>query len=369
MSYIGEPFTHDLFVTYSHGTIDGAGASPLKRWSDAFIRELERELRTNPKYARDLKIFFDDHRQSGQGLNPNAGLTGQLREEIGESALLTVLMSDQYLLSTWCRDERDWWLERQGKLGLTPLDRIAVARVFPTTGTWPPAFADERGNPFVGTCFYDKTRPVEAARPYAWPVPTEDSGDPFRTILVDLVGWLTQRIEFLRKRADERRAAAADAAKLAEETGQTLYLHARQEHVDTWQSVRAALSGEGFAVFPVDKPDAVSADPAQAKQDQAARIDMLAQCDALLLVGTDNARALDQDLIVVGRGDRQLARAKYQRYLPCGLVDTAGAAIATDARRTTARNLQVDWIDGTRSPWPNDVKTWLTQKSAAAGGR
>ena len=52
---------------------------------------------------------------------------------------------------------------------------------------------------------------------------------------------------------------------------------------------------------------------------QAARIGLLGHCDALLLVGTDNARAVDEDLIVVGRGDRQLARAKYQRYVPCGL--------------------------------------------------
>jgi hypothetical protein len=369
VSYIGEPFTHDLFVTYSHGTIEGAALSPLKRWSDAFIRELERELRTNPKYARDLRIFFDDHQQSGQGLNPNAGLTEQLRTEIGGSALLTVLMSDQYLQSTWCRDERDWWLERQGAQGLTPLDRIAVARVFPTADTWPAPLVDERGNPFVGTSFYDKTRAEGAVRPYAWPVPTEDSADPFRTLLLDLVGWLTQRIEFLRKRADERKTAAVDAAKLAEEAGQTLYLHARQEHVETWQAARSALEDQGFAVFPVDTPDAVSADPAQAQQDQAARIGLLGRCDALLLVGTDNARAVDEDLIVVGRGDRQLARAKYQRYVPCGLVDTAGAPIATEARRRTARALQVDWIDGTRSPWPMDVKAWLTQKSVAAGGR
>ena len=369
MSYIGEPFTHDLFVSYSHATIEGEPLSPLKRWSDGFIHELERELRTIPRYSRDLRIFFDDHRQSGQGLNPNAGLTEQLRQEIGDSALLTVLMSDQYLLSTWCRDERDWWLERQGALGLTPLDRIAVAQVLPTSESWPPTLVDERGNPFVGTCFYDKTRLADVARPHAWPLPKSDSGDPFRAVLLDLVGWLTQRIEFLRKRADERRAAAADAAKLAEEAGQTLYLHARQEHVETWQSVRSALTEEGFAVFPIDQPDAVSADPAQAKQDQAARIDLLGQCDALLLVGTDNARALDQDLIVVGRGDRQLARAKYQRYVPCGLLDTAGVPIATDARRRTARALQVDWIDGTRAPWPMDVKTWLTQKSTAAGGR
>jgi hypothetical protein len=58
VSYIGEPFTHDLFVSYSHGTMAGDGLSPLKRWSDGFIRELVRELRTNPKFTTALQIYF-----------------------------------------------------------------------------------------------------------------------------------------------------------------------------------------------------------------------------------------------------------------------------------------------------------------------
>ena len=85
MSYIGEPFTHDLFVSYSHGTIEGAALSPLKRWSDAFIRELERELRTNPKYARDLRIFFDDHRQSAFGVS--GGIDREWRDDAEREAL------------------------------------------------------------------------------------------------------------------------------------------------------------------------------------------------------------------------------------------------------------------------------------------
>jgi hypothetical protein len=369
VSYIGDPFRHDLFVSYSHGTIEGAEVSPLKRWSDGFIEQLELELRQHPKFGRELALFFDDAHRPGTGLDPSSGLTEQLREEIGASALLQVLMSDHYLQSSWCRDERDWWVRKQAELGLSLNDRIAMARVWPTSDPWPPPFVDERGNPFVGFCFYDKARADVRPQPYEWPAPDGTSKGPFRDQLLDLVGWLWQKIELLKRRADERRVAAADAAKLAEESGQALYLHARQEHVQTWQTARTALEDQGFAVFPVDQPDAVSADPAQAKQDQVARIDLLGRCDALLLVGTGDARAVDEDLIVVGRGDRQLARAKYQRYVPCGLVDTAGAPIATEARRRTARALQVDWIDGTRSPWAVDVKAWLTQKSVAAGGR
>ena len=123
MSYIGEPFTHDLFVSYSHGTIDGAGPSPLKRWSDGFIEQLELELRQHPKFGRALSLFFDDHHRPGQGLDPSSGLTEQLREEIGASALLHVLMSDHYLQSAWCRDERDWWAVSYTHLTL-PTKRI-----------------------------------------------------------------------------------------------------------------------------------------------------------------------------------------------------------------------------------------------------
>ena len=105
MSYIGEPFRHDLFVTYSHGTIEGAEVSPLKRWSDGFIEQLELELRQHPKFGRELALFFDDAHRPGTGLDPSSGLTEQLREEIGASALLQVLMSDHYLQSSWCRDD------------------------------------------------------------------------------------------------------------------------------------------------------------------------------------------------------------------------------------------------------------------------
>ena len=278
-------------------------------------------------------------------------------------------MSDHYLQSAWCRDERDWWVQKQGELGLSPRTAIALARIWPTSAPWPAPFVDERGHPFVGFCFYDKARADMPPQPYEWPAPDGTSKGPFRDQLLDLVGWLWQKIELLKKRAHERRAAAADAAKLAEESGQALYLHARQEHEPTWQAARAALENQGFAVFPVDKPDAVSADPAQAKQDQAARIDLLGRCDALLLVGTGNARAVNEDLIVVGRGDRQLARPKYSTLRA---VRPGRHGRGADRHRGTAAHgaaLQVDWIDGTRAPWPVDVKAWLTQKSAAAGGR
>ena len=89
--------------------------APAPRGSRATPRvscdELATELRAHPTFGSELKIFFDDQNEPGEGLDPNSGLTGQLRTAIGDSAILTVLMSDHYLRSKWCADERDFWIK------------------------------------------------------------------------------------------------------------------------------------------------------------------------------------------------------------------------------------------------------------------
>jgi hypothetical protein len=54
--------------------------------------------------------------------------------------------------------------------------------------------------------------------------------------------------------------------------------------------------------------------------------------------------------------------------LPCALLDTVGLPIATPQRRTSARALQVDWIDGTIQPWMPELQRWLARKSASLRG-
>lgn len=365
MSYIGGSFKHDLFVTYSHGAVDAGGDSPLKQWSDGFVRELERELRQHPTYGRDLALFFDDSPRPGAGLDPMAQLTPQLRDEVRASALIQVLMSPQYLMSKWCERERAWWLEAEAEHGLTAQDRIALARIWPTTAPWPAPFLDEAGHPLPGICFFDEARAAVRPQPFEWPAPDRTSKGEFRDRLLDLVSWLWQRVEVLRTRMDERLAAKRDAARLAEDAGQVLYLHGRIEHEQAWRSASDLLRSTGFTVFP-GQPETVTDDPVAAQRTRRERVRALADCDALLLLATDDASAVDADLIVVGRRDRQSARALSQRLLPCGLIDTAGAALATPERRQAAQSLQVDWIDGTRPPWPQDVQSWLTRKGTAA---
>lgn len=87
-------------------------------------------------------------------------------------------------------------------------------------------------------------------------------------------------------------------------------------------------------------------------------------CDGLLLLGTKDGRALDADLVVVGRQDRNSACARSDKLLPCGVLDTAGIAVATPGRKITARALGIEWIETTRDIWPSTVQRWLNEASA-----
>jgi hypothetical protein len=363
MSYIGEPFKYDIFVSYSHGDVDSTGISKLQLWSQAFARELEAELKMHPKFNRSIAVFVDSHERPSQGVDPMVALTDQLRANVGQSALLTVLMSPHYIRSKWCDDERDWWCTNQIRLGLRLDGRIAVARIWPTTELWPQALIDQRGEELVGFPFYDKTRVELRPQPYEWPEPRTNSTGPFREALLDLVGWLGLKLEETKTRVDERRCLEEQTARLAAVSGQVVYLHGRAEQVKVWEQTGSALANSGFVVMPTE-PDPVDQDLSRLHEIRRRRVETLSGCDALLLLGTQDGRALDADLVVVGRQDRHSARALSNRPLPCALLDSIGSCTTTSKRRSTARGLQVDWIDATQEPWAPEVKRWLVETSA-----
>jgi MTH538 TIR-like domain (DUF1863) len=366
MSFLGEPFNHDLFVSYSHGDFDGSGESNLKKWSQAFVRELERELRQHPKFG-ELKIFLDQNHRPDQGLDPLKALTPKLREEIRAAGLLTVLMSPHYLRSKWCDDERDWWVECQAKHGLAMDGRIAIARIWPTDTTeepWPDAFVDERGEPLVGFPFYDPEKASFHPWPHEWPDPTGAKG-AFRETLLQMVGRIWQALKTVQEQLEGRRQCKAEAERLAAEAGQVIYLHGRKAHARVWGRTRQVLTKRQFVVAP-SKPDPVERDPKLAREVTDRRVEILTGCDGLLLLGTEDGHALESDLIVVGRHDRHSARARSDRLLPCAVLDTIGSKGATSQHKEMARSLGIHWIDTTRDLWPSEVQNWLIEASTVA---
>jgi hypothetical protein len=362
MPYVGAPFVFDIFISYSHGS-DGMDNAYLQPWSAAFARELERELRADRKFRHDLRIFLDHDFRPGLGIDPMSPLTEQLREQIGASALLLILMSPDYLASSWCADERNWWSARQTELGLPIEERIAVVKIWPTDEPWPAALNDSRGNPLVGFPFYAQAD--VPPRPLGWTEQPGPFGSEFRKALLGIVGRLYPKLDEMKARVDELQRAKAAAAKLASAGGQSIYLHGRLDHAQAWERAALELTSNGFAVVP-GEPDPVEQDPQKLQTIRERRVEALSGCDALLLLGTDDTRALDADLVVVGKHDRQSARARANHLLPCGLLDTVGPPIATAVRKATARIVQADWIDGTQTPWTPAIHRWLVDRSRQA---
>jgi hypothetical protein len=364
MSYVGDPFSHDLFVTYSHGHVEGSDASRLKGWSLAFAKELELELRMFPRIGDQLRVFLDEHPSPGSSLSPLSPLTEQLRSKVSASAILTVLLTPHYLASSWCRNERDWWLEGQKAKNIPHSDRIALARVWPLDkGTpWPDLLVDGRGEPPLGFWFHDPASGPDAPWPYEYPAPDNTSKGPFRAELLRLVTWLVRRLDELKEELLERRRVKQAASGLA--SARQLYLYGRAEHRAAWEDAWRRLDDADFAVFPA-QPHSVETDLLTEERHRRDRLKMMKDCEAVLLVGSPDGVAVDTDLQVMGRHEVNLARASARRPIPCALLDTVGEPIATPFRRKLARRMQVDWIDGTRDPWVPQVRSWLQEKSAA----
>lgn len=360
MAYVGEPFAYDLFLTYSHGDPDQTGASKLAQWSLGFAKELESELKENPNFAKDLKIFYDTHPQPAQAVDPMAALPQQLRADLERAALLAVLLSPHYLRSAWCRSERDWWWSQQGQSRL-PIDgRVALIRIWPTDDQVPDELKD-----LSGFYFYDRQQIGAQTRPFEWPAPGAHSRDPFRKELLNLVGRLGLKLENIRQQLQEQRRQSEEQKRLLADSGQVVYLHGRSEYASTWDSAADALVQSGLTVLP-GEPDPVATDPRRIQHLREKRVETMSGCDALLLVGSESGRDVDADLVVVGRQDRNSARSLSNRLLPCALLDVAAAASPTTARRrVAARSLNVEWIDASREPWTPNVQRWLSEVARA----
>lgn len=369
MSYVGDPFRHDVFISYTHADADGDGESLHKTWSRSFAEALKDEMRAMPGMGTSFRLFIDQDHRPGQGVDPMAPLSDQLQQEIAGSAIMAVLVSPHYLQSKWCLQEREWWRDEQTRLKIPFDERMAIARIWPlmpAEDKWPDMFVDGRGEQLVGFWFYDRAKdPLVEPQPFAWPEVRKNEPNPFRAALLQMVGSLRLKLKDLKEKLDERARQRSEADKLAA-TGQVVYLHARADQKEDWEKARDALQNAGFAVMP-GEPDPLESDPVKQEELKRNRIQLLSACDALLLLGSADSRALDADLLIIGRQDRHSARAASKKLLPCAVLGRPGTA-ATDQRKLNARALQVEWIDATGDGWQTSVQGWLREKGAALGG-
>jgi hypothetical protein len=355
MSYVGDPpFTHDLFVTFSHGAQGGDGIGYLQPWSAAFASALEHEFRADAKFRSSFKVFLDNDHRPGRGLDPLAKFDQQLQASVSGCALLVVLMSNDYLNSSWCKQELEWFTTSRQGAGAAGDNESAVVRAWPTNEEeWPPEL---RGR--LGFKFHDR---AAASKPLGWIEiqAGQHLGIEFRKALADLVNHIYTRLDDIKIKREARQRAQTEAQRLGGGSGESLYLYGRAEQKESWGNTASELVDAGFAVF--GEPETPVPDPKALQQARNRRVDILGECDALLLLAADASPAIEQDLIVVGKHDRNSARARVNRVLPCAVLDRTGVA-APPIRKASARNLEVDWLDTMVQPWTGAVRTWLQTK-------
>jgi hypothetical protein len=364
MGHLSPEFLHDVFVSYSHGDVDGSGGSPLKTWSIAFVRELQDELKIIPQ-LRSPSVFLDQSPRPEQGLDAGNPLTAQLQGAASRAALLLLLMSPHYLRSKWCQDERKWWLEGTLADAFPELDsRILISRVWPTRDDeWPKELCDARGHPPLGVLFHDPAKNEVTSRPFGWPNPHAAGGE-FRDALVELAGLIALRLKQLNEALERRRQAAADAAKLVADGGQAIYVHARARDKSIWEDACQELIDAGYGVFP-DAPEAEGHGATPSLESEIVRT--ISACDGILLVPGNDSRSLASDLAVIGHQRRNSARAITRKLLPCAVADRGFIGDGKVFLQRSAKNLRVDWIDAAASGWTSEVKTWMNAAGVARG--
>lgn len=360
MAYLGKSYTHEIFISYCHG--DAA----LEAYSQKFARDLQAELSAFPQLSRpgeEIRVFFDSHQQIESALNPMHPLSAELETKARESAFLLVLMSGKYLYSKWCEKERQWWFHEQSEARrLSPDGRVAVARIWYQSATeaWPKELVDADGHQLPGFFFHDRSK--DAPQPFGWKGNREIE---FAAAMVKMANGLCHQLESFKERLESQRQLASEADRLVDSP--VVYLHGRSTQEASWCAVRDALNNEGIITVP-SEPDVMESDLQQIQRARMNRVQAMGASDAILLLGDSDPKAVEADLLVIGRQDRHSARSWSNRTLPCALIDRVGAPVDTPARRTIAQRLQIDWFDAKNIGWPAKLRGWLQSQAQAIGG-
>lgn len=347
-------YVHDIFISYAHGPGDGHGTAPLKSWSKQFRGLLELNLQMYG--IKPVGLWLDESPDRDRSLDPLAQLDDQFAAQIRSTAMLQVHVSEPYLASKWCRRELEIWNETLPDKPGSKDRRISVIRVGDTPrNAWPKALAPGRVQ-LPGNRFHTWGSPVPWGFNLDWKghAPSQE----FSTEIINAAAFISRRLRELKEELDRQVAEERQVQALVAGTPASIYLHGRARRSHLWAETRDDLNGLGFEVRPASPAPDDDETEAWGKLTQIA-----SRCQAMLLLGADQFE-LDNDLDVVGRDQRSLIHAKFQRYLPCAVIDRMG--IGSDAFLTAARIRGSEWLDGTKQDWLDQVPGWLARSAEAA---
>jgi hypothetical protein len=152
-------YRHDIFVSYAHvddKPLPGASTG----WVSTLVDGLKVLLAQQVGRAEVLAVWRDLQ------LGGNVDITPEILSAVRESALLLVVLSEGYLASNWCQDERHNFLALAGDA----TRRLFVVESMPIERSRKPAeFRDRLGYPF-----WTRDCEEQSATTLGVPVPTPE---------------------------------------------------------------------------------------------------------------------------------------------------------------------------------------------------
>lgn len=241
----------DVFVSYAHADNEKPlGSAALYGW----VTTLAHNLNTGPGHYR--KNLFIDHR-----LKPGDAFSDDLVTTVGSSTLLLLLLSQNYIDSTWCGKELDHFIRTHANDPDKPTD-VFVVELFPfeTLANVPPNIENLRKR-LIHAKFWHK--PADALAPLLAGEPSPQESGPeserrYWRALHELRNAIDSRLRALRRGQPSVSGAlsTADAPSEIQQQsaqpvlGTVLLADTTEDLVPQRSAVKAALEPEGVVVLP-----------------------------------------------------------------------------------------------------------------------
>jgi hypothetical protein len=310
LSYVGEPFEYDVFVSYAQAIV--TTETPLIRdWSRFVTEHMQEPLATslNVEGSGKVQVFFDDRvLASGQPL------TQKLREKVQHSALLLVLISPLYPARSWCLDELEWFFHQADQDGRSQ-DHCTVLRIQPLQEkVWPKRLTDERGRPVTHLDLFD----VHTELPiHLNNLAAPELKDALLKPFIEIRG----KLRSLRGQLEARRRLMATTPQRPADRP-VIYLDAAPEAEAVWQNLKGAL--KDVAIVRPEKLGPENGGAAPLNRDrQKDRIDSFGKSNGLVLLHTGRDDWLE-DAVETNYLHRRLLWQR-QLNLPWAVLDHVGA--------------------------------------------
>ena len=341
LSYVGQPFDYDVFVSYAHAEAE-TKAPLIRNWSRRVAEQLRdllaSALNVEAPSGSEVEVFLDD-----RVLTAGQPLTQTLREKARRSAVLLVLMSPLYPNKSWCMDELGWFFEQASADGRGQ-EHCTVLLIQPLAeAAWPKLLRDERDKPVNYLNFADAETSL--------PVCIDDPDGPQlrRAVLKPFIE-IKGKLVALRKLLDARRRRSAVGAMQRPADRPVIYLDASPEESALWQQLKGDLR-EVAIVRPASLASThSSADPLDRDRQKERQL-LFSESHALVLVHSEGGSWLEH-AVATSYNDRQLLLQR-QRNLPWAILDRVGQ------KPPIADDYEVPCVATTATGWQRELLVTL----------